>query len=1153
MNPRLIQGRSAGRAVFGSILAFLVFGGLTAPAQEYRATILGTITDQGGSVVPGAKVRAVNVTTDVRSSTESNGEGNYIIPFLLPGEYRVIVEQTGFRMTDRGPITLRVGDRTRIDLTLQVGTLSDRVEVTAAAPLLDSASADRGTVTGAQMMAVLPGKARNPWEFVSLSAGLLDTNNPIYPRPQDGSLSYSMNGGRTSFNNEVLMDGQPRDIGWRAVPQEAVEEVKAVTSTYDAQYGHTSGGIISMAVKSGTNQPHGAAYEYMSRTPLNANSFANNANHTVRPFSKVDQFGVELDGPVYIPHVYNGKSRTFFTFSMEKWRQFQPVGVVTTVPTALEHTGDFSQSFTSSGAPYTIYDPQTLQPNPNFNAAQPITLSNLQYLRTPFPNNVVPSTRFNPVGVNILKLLPMPNQTGNAVTHANNFFNSNGNSQQDHFGDVVARIDHNFNDKWKMYGRYDNNIREVPNINGNKGWGTVLDSPYMYHWNQQSGLVDFVGILTPSTILDVKAGGTYFSTVIRPFDTFDQVSQLGMPQSLISQLDLGGTRWPGFSFQNYTGNSSGDSFTPWALRGFKSVQAGIVRTQAAHTFHIGMEYRSRYYGYRPTSGTAGSYGFSRSWTSSNPNVDNASTGNAIASLLLGDMSSATISHNVFPTYTWYSPGVYFQDDWRVTRRLTVNWGFRWDYESPIVERHDRQIRGFDFSSPSPIQVPGMALTGGLLFAGVNGPRGAFSPDKNDWQPRLGFAYRALEKKPLVFRGGIGRFFLPTSPDGTGEAGASTPWGATTTGVTSTSGFLPAATIDNPFPNGLVAGPGASQGLATLAGTSITVNNLARHTPEMWQYSAGVQYELTTGLLLEGVYSGSNTRWLPVSESLQFTSLAQLALGQPYLNAAVPNPFYGVLPATTSLGAQPTIGRGRLLLPYPQFAGLTTTNNSFGYSWYNSGQFRVEYRLKHGVSFQIGYTISKTMEAVSLLNPQDLSLLREKAAFDRPQRLVTTVSYHLPVGPNTSILNRGLISHLVGGWDLTMTGIAQSGVPISLSNGNYVLTGNPALASGQSYSHWFDTSSSLWYGPLPAGSLRQIPLVSPNLRTPVSPQFDIGITRDFVLHENHRLQFRALAYNATNTPLFNGPNTDPTSPLFGVVTLTQTNMPREIDLGLRYRF
>jgi hypothetical protein len=1118
--------------------------------------LLGTVIDPAGAVVPDAKVTIVNTDTDVHSLTQTNGDGYYMAPFLLPGNYRLTVEHAGFKTMERAAIQLRTNERVRIDIRLDVGSLSERVEVTAESPLLETASAERGQVTGAAALETLPTRANNAWTQVTLTTGVQDGNNPLYARPTDAPFNYSLNGGRvTTFLNEVQVDGEGRDLGHRVVPLEAVAEVKVVTNMYDAQYGHTAGGVLALSTKTGTNRLHGAGFENMTRTGLTANTFSNNYSGVARTLAKQDDYGMELDGPVYLPKIYNGKDRTFFTFSFERWPEQRPGGALTTVPTALERSGDFSQSYLNPTTPYTIYDPLSVQLNPNFNSSQPITLNNLQYIRTPFAGNVVPAAQMNPVGVNVLKFLPLPNQTGNAVTHANNFYSANGNSQNKTYDFLIGRVDHNFNSKWKMYAHYDWKTMGTLNPDGVNGWQTVFDTNILNFNREHGAVLDVVGILNANTILDLKVGTNFvYGGYKLPSAPFDQVTQLGLPAALVNSFDIAG-RYPAFSWQNYSGVNSSAGFKPMYNTDVGSVNASLVRTQGAHSLHVGVEFRPQYCGTLAYNNSVGSYSFTRSWTSQSPNVDNSATGNAIASMLLGDLSGATAAHNTGSSISWSYLAGYFQDDWRVNRRLTLNMGLRWDYESPASERWNRQTRGFAFGATSPVQVPGLNLTGGLLFAGVNGqPTGAFNPDHQDWQPRLGVAYKLSEHRPIVFRGGVGRVFLPTSIDGSQEIGSSTPWGATTTATTSTSGGapLPAATFSNPFPTGLISAPGASQGLATLLGTGISFDNSARHTPMMWDYSGGLEYEIKPGLLLEVAYSGSTTRWLPVSKNLDFLSLSQLALGQPYLNTAVSNPFYGVLPSTTSLGSQATVSRSSLLVPYPQYSGVTETNNSFGYSWYNSAQFRVEHRIKHGLFVQVGYTISKTMEAVSLLNAQDLSLLRQKASFDRPQRFVTSVTYHLPVGPGSGLFNTGLMSHIVGGWDLSMTGIAQSGVPISFSNGNYMLTGSPAITSGQSYTNWFNTSSSLWV-PLAQGSLRVIPGVSQNIRAPTAPQFNVGLAREFKIHENQRISFRAMAVNATNTPLFNGPNTDPTSSLFAHITLTQINLPREVFLNIRYSF
>ena len=653
MNPRLITERLRIRSCVAAALAFFLLGPVVLTAQEYRATLLGTVTDPAKAVVPAAKVVAVNTDTDVRSVTETNGDGNYMIPFLLPGNYRLMVEHVGFKTTDRASIQLRTNERVRIDVKLDVGSLSERIEVTAESPLLETANAERGQVTGANALETLPVRGNNPWEQISLTAGLQDATNPLYPRPQDGPFQYSFDGGRvTTFLNEVQIDGQGRDLGFRAIPLEAVGEVKVVTNTYDAQYGHTSGGVVALAIKSGSNRLHGAGYEYMSRTPLTANTFSNNTAGVARTVAKKDDYGMELDGPVYLPKLYNGKDRTFFTFSMERWTQTSPYNALTTVPTTLERGGDFSQSLTSSGAPYIIYDPLTLQPNPAFDPTKSITLTNLQYLRTPFPGNIVPTNRMNPVALNVLKLIPAPNQTGNVITHANNFYSADGNSQTDSFNFLVARVDHNFNSKWKMYARYDLNWRGVLNPDGVVGWNTAFDPPTLNFNHGHGAVVDLVGVLNPSTILNLKVGTNFvFGGYLMEGAPFDQVGLLGLPSGLVNSLDLGGSRYPAFSFQNYSSIASTDRDKPLYNTDVGSLDASIVRTQGAHSMHAGFEYRPQYTGNLIYNGSAGSYSFTRSWTSSNPNVDNSSTGNAIASMLLGDMSAASATHNTGTSYS----------------------------------------------------------------------------------------------------------------------------------------------------------------------------------------------------------------------------------------------------------------------------------------------------------------------------------------------------------------------------------------------------------------------------------------------------------------------------------------------------------------------
>jgi hypothetical protein len=511
------------------------------------------------------------------------------------------------------------------------------------------------------------------------------------------------------------------------------------------------------------------------------------------------------------------------------------------------------------------------------------------------------------------------------------------------------------------------------------------------------------------------------------------------------------------------------------------------------------------------------------------------------------MSAAQATLNATPYLSWRYPVAYFQDDWKINRRLTVNLGLRWDLEAPVIERYNRMERGFDFNAKSPIVVPGTDLRGGLLFANQGGlSRGAFDPTLNTWQPRIGIAYKVSDKLPIVFRGGIGRYFLPTTDNG-GFLGYS----SVTTAQTTTADFLPLATLANPFPGGLIQPTGNSLGLATNAGGAITFSDPNRRVPDVWQFSGGFQYEVVRGLLLDASYVGSRTHNLQVSNDINSLTTDQLALGTTYLNQSQPNPFYKVLPSNTSRGAAATTQRRNLLVPYPQYTTVTELAQSLGKSWYNSMQLKVEKRMSFGLSLLASYTFAKNMEALSYLNPQDNVLSRELAAYDVPQRLAFSGIYEFPVGPKKKWVNHGLASHVIGGWTFNWTMIAQPGQPITYSSSYYIF-GDPKLSSGQTLNHWFDTSPSIWVI-RPPDTLRTSKLRSATIRTDSKPQYDATLIRIFRLHERHQLQFKASAFNVLNTPIFGPPNTTPSSSLFGVVPVTQINLPRDIELGLRYSF
>jgi hypothetical protein len=597
---------------------------------------------------------------------------------------------------------------------------------------------------------------------------------------------------------------------------------------------------------------------------------------------------------------------------------------------------------------------------------------------------------------------------------------------------------------------------------------------------------------------------------------------------------------------------------------------------------------------------SGEFFFDQSFTQQLPEFSNG-TGAPMASLLLGVPSNGSSSTSVLQytpqlAFHWQYWGFYFQDDFRVTDRLTLNLGVRYDIEGSPQERYNQMNRGFAYHTPSPLasnpqvknanpnDCPSCAnLMGGLLFAGVNGqPRGAFNTRYNSWQPRFGAAYRLTHR--TVLRGGFGRFFLPEASYG-GSAGfaSNTPFVATTGG--GLSSYIPVNTLSNPYPNGVIQPTGASAGLDTFLGQSITFSNPNRQIPYVLSYSGGVQHQLPFNIVVDAEYVGSRTYHINTNDNqaggarnINVLSAAQLALAQQNPGAftqGVPNPFQGLLPGTSFNGA--TIPRQQLLLPYPQFGAVFEGSESVGKLWYDSLQINVEKRFSAGLVMDAAYTWSKQIEALAFLNAQDPRPAKTLAANDRPQRLAFSGVYQFPFGRGRhwgNDIGRGL-NLLVGGWEYNWLGVVQSGTPLNLP-GNFNLIGDPRI-SGANHSQYFNTCELLANGTtrMPNAAhngfttgcsnpvwqqianttftLRTNPLRSPNIRNPWSPQWDMSLVKKFLITERLSADFRFEAFNVFNTVIQNQPNTDPNSTNFGYISLGQPNFPRQVQLGFKLNF
>ena len=1119
-------------------------------AQEYRATLLGTVTDPAGAAVPEAKVTVTNSETGVAVVTATNQQGTFSAPLLNPGSYTMTVEHIGFKAIVREHIDLQVSANRRVDVQLPVGSVASTVDVTSAPPLVETGTANRELVIDSHEIARLPLNGENPYTLVDLAPGVTHTtSNTKFFRPFDyGAINdFSVNGGPSS-RNSLLLDGIPVDVyagrDQNRVdvsyipPASATQELSVQTSSYDSQYGRTGGGVVSISTKPGTNSFHGSAYDNLRRTWLNANTYVNNANGSPRVSQQVDQWGGEIAGPIYRDH-------TFFMSAFEHFGQVDPNPILGTLATAAQRGGDFSKTFRPSGVLNVIYDPLTIRPNPAFNSSKPVSTSNRQYLVDSFPGNLIPSNRIDPVALNILKDLPLPNQPGNAVTGANNWF-AGDNTTLNKFNNIIARVDHSFNSKVRGFGRWYRGYRDG-GITNASGWDSNACACSHSYRASDGVALNAVGSFNASTVLSATFGWTRYDQGIKRQDL--ALAQLGFSGALLAQMQA----------PNQYPNITMNGFLPTglALKSYNRVPSDTTTAESVlmkvirqHSFKFGGEFRLIHASNVALTDANGTYNFTEGWTSSGPNVTDTNTGNAFASFLLGYLSAANMGINAAPYLSTRYVAGFVQDDWQLNARLTFNMGLRWDYEAPPTERFNRQDRGFAFDTPSPLAVPGLTLKGGLQFAGVNGlPRGAFNPDLTGWQPRFGVSYRAFKSKPLVIRAGIARYNMPATDYGQTTGFSQTTQALTT--LSTTQGPVPNVTLANAFPNGLVQPAGSSLGLLTSVGGPVEFAYQGRTIPSLWTWSAGMQYQLPWKIVLDASYVGSRGRGLEVSKQLNYLTTDQLALGSGVLNQSVPNPFYGVLSKSTTLGAKSTIAARSLMFPYPQFTSVQMDDYSVGKSWYRALQFRAQRRFESGISFLASYTVSKTENASQFLNPQDASPDREIAYYDIPHRLTLSGVAEVPFGRGKRWLHAGVGSYILGGWRVSATADLHPGIPLALPAG-YNIVGDPRLTSGQNLNHWFDTSSSIWV-PLVADALRPIPFYSPTLRQPSLHQMDGQISRSFRTFREQSFQFMVSAFNLTNTPVFGAPVTTPTSTTFGVVPITQINNPRNIQLGFRYTF
>lgn len=1109
-------------------------------SQVERGGISGVVLDPTGASMIKVRVSATNQATGTVTRVETTADGYYKIPYLPAGKYNMVMESEGFSTHKVADVPVLVGQITTIDVSLKPGALQQEISVSANALAVEQVSSSLGYVTSAKQIIELP-TGRSPYSLLTLSPGVIATGN--------AGTGPIVSGGRSN-TSAILFDGQDTrnnstlDNAYTP-PQEAVAEVRFITNSFSAEYGRSAGGVVVAAGRSGGNQFHGSAYDYLRNDKLNANSWANNRNNVMRGRQRRNDYGFTVSGPVTLPKLYDGRNKTFFFFN---WEQNNDHGVSTptaNVPTALQKSGDFSQTLTSAGAVIRIFDPLTTVADPSQRSG---------YGRLPFAGNLLPASRMDPIMKKILGYYPEPTLPVSPTINVN---------WSQNFANIVkttrwfVRGDQNFGDKNRLFIRFghENTPRTSPYTNiafpgeGTNGGGNQISTGH-------TGAISDTHTFSPNLIGEFRAGYTRRVIKLTPLSVGFDITTLGLPQYLKAASD--DALFPRFNITDFTSIGPDRASHNVDAETTPEFQAHITWLKGSHAIKTGYDVLiCSFNTFRPNY-PSGLFGFGRAFTQGpDPATASATAGYGLASAMLGIPDSGQFT--VGPSLALLQPSnnFYLQDDWKVRRNLTINLGLRFEYQTPFKERYN-QLAYFDPAGTEPVT----GRTGVLTMTSAS-HRYPSNPNYN-WAPRIGLAWTFLPQ--TVFRAGYGIFYAP----GSGGVGSS-PGDLGSGSSVATNVFfgqppaapntpIPGSSLANPFVTGLRPYPNS------LVGSGISAIWPEWPTPTNYMWNANVQRSIGSNFLVEAAYIGSRGLriWNNTNRNATFPQF--LSMGS-QLNSLVPNPFFGKISIGTMSTA--TVRQGLLLVPYQQYAGsISQIRASVGDSAYHAFTLRAERSFSKGLMFQVSFTGAKLIDNVNerflgganFINPYDLSLSRSLSAADISRRLVANWVYELPFGHGKDFLSNGILGKILGNWQTSGILSAQTGAPIAISAACTMpgVSGlgcyadrfqNANLPDGQqSMSRWFETTAYANPGPYSFGSGSR---TEPNLRNPGTFSFDTVFSRWQPIKERLRLQFRAEFYNLLNHPNLGAPSTGITSSTFGVITSKSGN--RTAVMALRLEF
>jgi hypothetical protein len=1146
----------------------VLFAATVCWAQGDRGNITGTVTDPGGAAVPGATIKATNPATGLTQSTRTGADGNYNLPYLPVGGYTVSVEKTGFSTAQQTDVAVQVSNTTRVDLALQIGQVQERVNVTAAAPVVVSERSDLGTVMNSKEIIDLPlslgGGLRDNLAFTILTPGTVFNN---------GNANSLRIGGGLSAGQSMMLDGaeaeseRRNDSGFQSVSTDAIAEFRVISNAFSAEYGRMANGVINFTTKSGTNDLHGSLFEYFRNDDLNARAFFNATRSIVRE----NDFGGTAGGPVWIPRLYDGRNKAFWFFSYEKdiTRTGSPSGY-SSVPTAAFKTGDFSQLTNADGSRIPLYDPNTTQ----------VVGSNI--VRQQFPGNTIPSSRISSIATTLNKYLPdptLPGYVNNIRTVGDPGANQNVWSLKGDYNITAnSRISGLFS---KQYFGSPDSIGPIPGPLGNNFNSAGTNKFYRLSHDQ---------VITPTLLNHITFGWNNRNVI----EYFPQRYET-IPASDRATLTLKGA-----STQNPTSNilppSAYNLGGAYGEYGFwintlspsrtANINEQLSWIKGKQTLKFGFEFLRADYRRVNCNGCTGQADFSAN-TTGLPGVT-SQTGFPYASFLLGMPSSG--NYNLpgdfsfgEPYYAWF-----VQDDWKVTRKLTLNIGLRYELPFPKVESQNR-VSNLCLYCPNPAAGD---IPGALQFAGYGrgrtGQPSFLDVRKNAWGPRAGFAYEIVPN--LVFRGGGGIFYVPEREGGNADRAEQGFQGSVTVSSPD-SGYTPAFSLSDGLPAAPPV-PNLNPGL-NIFGTVPFAARYAGYAPTMYDWNFTVEKGLGRSTVVRVSYQGTvGVALLSQTELINQVNPKNLSLGNVLFlpvssdaaqAAGVTKPWAG-FPDTRSVT--------QALRPFPQYTGIdhSVDSDTTGHSTYHAASVSAEHRYSNGLWFSTSYTFSKLISNVQGENPSlgtfigagdiftqngyDRKADKAVSVSDVPNHLVMAYSYELPVGKGRKYMSRmhPVAEGILGGWKISGIHNYQSGYPLYVTSSL-----NIGLFSGTERANYLGgaTINPAWKGDPnsapyinPAAFARPALFTFgnsgkelPYLRLPALLDEDITLAKSFaLLKEGRQLEFKASAFNIANRVLFGGTGGNGGKGIdlnvedskFGYFT-SQANSARQVQLSLRLLF